>query len=122
MFAHLSTTRIDLLLWPDASPEPRWFAGDVVRLDRSWQIANDQLERWAGTSACEYGLLWSASRPLPSGDVLDALTASDVDVAHTGLLQGLDKVMPELDMVFSDWSMINAPASCPSSSWRVGLD
>ena len=113
-------TRIDLLRWPDAPTT--WAHGAVVSLDPSWRTASDQLDRWASASTAEYGLLWSGPEPVPPPQVLEALVASDVDVAHAGLLQGLDKVMSDLDMVVADWSMINGPASSPSSSWRVGLE
>jgi hypothetical protein len=123
MSAPLSTTRIDLLQWPDASdPATAWPHGDVVRLDASWTAASAQLDRWSRESSAEYGLLWAGPEPVPAPEALHALVTSDVDVAHAGLLQGLDKAMPELDMVVADWSMINAPATSASSSWRVGLD
>ena len=121
----MSQLSIDLLRWstPDASAAPRatWAHGDVGGLGPSWRVGSDQLSRWARASNAEYGLLWSGSEPPPSPEVLTALVASDLDVAHAGLVEGLDKAMPDLDMVVADWSMINASASSPSSSWRVGL-
>jgi glycosyltransferase involved in cell wall biosynthesis len=120
MSTQLSSTRIDLLRWPDAPTS--WAHGDVVSLDASWRAAGDRLDRWAATSSADYGLLWAGPEPVPSPEVLDALVASDADVVHAGLLQGLGKVLADLDMVVADWSMINAPAASPSSSWRVGLD
>lgn len=123
MLSQLSSTRVDLLRWHDTTETARtkWPHGDVVDLAPSWRSANDQLNHWGTASAAAYGLLWSGSDLVPSPEVLSELIASDVDVAHAGLLQGVDKVMPDLDMVVADWSMINAPSGCASSSWRVGL-
>jgi glycosyltransferase involved in cell wall biosynthesis len=117
---------IDLLRWhaPDPLDVARatWPYGDVIRLDSSWRAASEQVDHWARASTAEYGLLWSGSEPLPSSEALSALVASDLDVAHAGLLRGLDRAIPDLDMVVGDWSMINGSANSPSSSWRVGLD
>lgn len=121
MCAQLSSTRIDLLRWSDEVDAAAWRHGDVVTLDASWPALAAQLDRWAANSAAEYGLLWSGRDALPSGETLASLVASEVDVAHAGLLQGIDKLLPDLDKVVVDWSMINAPATSPSSSWRVGL-
>ena len=115
----MSTPRIDLLQWADVlSP---WQHGDVVRLDASWRTASAQLDRWATSSTADYGVLWRAAEA-PSFAVLRALVATGLDVAHAGLSKGLDKMLPDLRMVVTDWSMINAPAHTASSSWRVGLD
>ena len=114
--------RIDLLRWTDAGrATPAWPHGDVVQLDASWRAASTQLDRWAASSTAEYGVLWRSADP-PAFAVLSALAASGVDVAHAGLSQGLDKMLSDLRMVVIDWSMINAPASTASSSWRAGLD
>jgi glycosyltransferase involved in cell wall biosynthesis len=126
MSTQLSSTRIDLVRWhrPVAHDGARelWPCGEIIDLDPAWRSANARLARWAQESTAEYGLLWSGSGPLPSPETLSMLVASELDVAHAGLLQGLDKATPDLEMVVLDWSMINAPATSPSSSWRVGLD
>ncbi len=114
---------IDLFLWPGA-PDGRteWPHGEVVRLDDDWRAASNQLDRWATTSTADYALLWAGREAVPSPEAVRTLLASEVDVAHAGLLQGLDKLLPDLDMVVTDWSMIDAPSSSSSTSWRVGLD
>jgi len=113
---------IDLLLWDDsAKKEVNWTIGETYRFPTDFSAVGRFLNKWASQSGAEFGLFWDIGYKLPSESIVFSLLHESLDIAHAGLSEGLGKVWPSLAIIKQDWSMINAPAETPSTSWRMNL-
>lgn len=122
----VSELTIELLLWgapsADAAASTSWSYGTVRALPSELKDVNRAIGDVIQASRASHLLLWRAGVPLPTEAQLLSLVAADADVAHCGLSRGLGEAFRDLDLIAHDWSMINAPISQVSASWRVSLD
>ena len=112
------TDVLTLVHWGDA-PVPASWQGPARRLESASVAALD-----AALRACtsEWILLWGALAPVPSMETVRALQDAGVQAGHGGLACGLGELLPDLYYAIQDWSMLNAPATHASTSWRLSLD
>jgi glycosyltransferase involved in cell wall biosynthesis len=98
-----------------------WEAGDIGFLGSEGAFGAALLHH-AQQSEADYLLLWRADRPLLEAEQVARLTEEQIDIAHSGLRVGMGALLVDLQLITQDWSMLNAPAEHPSTSWRLSLD
>lgn len=113
---------IDLLISAEGKAYSTWQYGQVTKLDGNASVVYSELFRVAKQSTADYLLLWLTDQRVPSTEVLQALIDSGLDLAHAGLKQGMAELLPDLQMVIQDWSMIKGDKNRPSSNWHMTLD
>lgn len=115
--------QVDLILWPGAEPNetPHWPAGRVLALPADPAAAAELLARVLDESSAEYLLFWDPAFGAPSLERFDPEAHRLADGVHGGLRLALAGQPEALDYLISDWSWIDAPADCRSTSWRLSL-
>ncbi len=116
------TRKIDLVLGPKAPKDCLWAFGDSHYIESWISDLPGILSRLATEKKCDYFLLWNVQAQPPEGNTLDKLATSNAEIIHAGLRLCAHDFFPNLHLIKQDWSMIDAPQSITSTSWRVSLD